>query len=124
MVSIESARNLAMSLPEVEERDHFGSPSFRVKDKIFAQLSNHGGEAERALVKLRSADQTALILSAPDIFSSAPQWGKYGWTYIELAVVEESALRDLFLQAWRLVAPRSLTNAFDTARARKNRRDG
>ena len=111
MVSIERAHKLAMSLSEVEERDHFGSPSFRVKGKIFAQLSSHGGKAERALVKLTLADQAALLLSAPDVFSCVPQWGKHGWTYIELAAVEESALRDLFLQSWRLVAPKNLVNA-------------
>ena len=124
MVSIDVARDLAMSLPEVEERDHFGSSSFRVRGKIFAQLSNHGGEAERALVKLTSADQAALILSAPDVFSSVPQWGKRGWTYIELAAVKEFALRDLLLQSWRLVTPKNLTNASDGAKAKKSRRGG
>ena len=124
MVSIERARKLAMSLPDVEERDHFGSPSFRVKSKIFAQLSSPGSEARRALVKLASADQAALLLSAPEIFSSVLQWGNHGWTYVELAAVKESVLRDLLWQSWRLVAPKNLARASDGAKAKTNRRDG
>jgi hypothetical protein len=90
MVSIGTARKLAMSLPETEERDHFGSPSFRVKGKIFAQLSNQGDEIDRALIKVTVADQTALVMSAPDIFTAVPQWGKHGWTHVRLAGVEKS----------------------------------
>lgn len=113
-----------MSLPEVEELDHFGSPSFRVKGKIFAQLSNQGDEIERALIKATTADQAALIMSAPDIFTAVPQWGKYGWTHVQLAGMGESMLRDLFLQSWRLVAPKKLIAASGDAATRKNRRGG
>jgi hypothetical protein len=108
MLSWEAAQKLALSLPEVEERDHFGSPSFRVKGKIFAQLSAQCKSEQRALVKLSNADQSALIMSAPDIFSSAPHWGHHGWTYVMLASVQKSILRSLFLQSWRLVAPKQL----------------
>ena len=124
MVSVDAARKLAMSLPEVEERDHFGSPSFRVKGKIFAQLSRQGDESERALVKMTAADQAALTMSAPDVFSFVPQWGKHGWTYARLAAMEESALHDLFLQSWRLVAPRKLVEASRETKTKKIRRDG
>ena len=124
MVSVDAARKLAMSLPEVEECDHFGSPSFRVKGKIFAQLSRQGDESERALVKMTAADQAALTMSAPDVFSSVPQWGKHGWTYAKLAAMEESALRDLFLQSWRLVAPRKLVEASRETKTKKIRRGG
>jgi hypothetical protein len=124
MVSIDTARKLAMSLPEVEERDHFGSPSFRVKGKIFAQLSGGKSEVERALVKLTLADQTALSISAPDVFAPVPQWGKHGWTHVRLGGVDESMLRDLFQRSWCSVAPKGLASAFDGAKATKSRRGG
>lgn len=38
MVDIETARKMAMALPGTGERDHFGLPSFRVKDRIFSTL--------------------------------------------------------------------------------------
>ncbi|MBB6247653.1 MmcQ/YjbR family DNA-binding protein [Rhodanobacter sp. A1T4] len=110
MTSWQVAHELALSLPHAEERDHFGSPSFRVGGKIFAQLSKqsskHDREAPRALVKLSSADQAALTLSDPETFSLVPSWGQHGWTYIELATADTSMLHDLLWQSWRLVAPR------------------
>jgi len=116
MLSWQAARQLALSLPEVEERDHFGSPSFRVKGKIFAQLSAQGSKEQRALVKLSMADQSALTMSAPDTFSAEPQWGRHGWTYVQLATVEESMLRGVLMRSWQLVAPKKLASAFASRR--------
>lgn len=106
MLSWERARAMALSLPGAEERDHFGSPSFRVKGKIFAQLSSRGKPNARALVKLSPADQAALTMSAPETFTAEPQWGRHGWTRVELATVEESMFLSLLSQSWKQVAPK------------------
>lgn len=116
MLSWETAHRLALSLPDAEERDHFGSPSFRVNGKIFAQLSDQTHQQGRVLVKLSPADQAALTMSDPETFSSVPQWGHHGWTHIQLATVEEFMLRDLLLQSWRLVAPKKAVSALERAR--------
>lgn len=111
MVTWQKAYELALSLPEAEERDHFGSPSFRVRGKIFAQLSGKGSSSNQALVKLSPSDQTALTMSASDCFSSVPHWGRHGWTYVQLAKVDSALLHSLLLQSWRLIAPKSLVIA-------------
>lgn len=108
MVRWESAHQMALSLPEAEERDHFGSPSFRVRGKIFAQLSKKESNERRALVKLSAADQSALLMSDPEIFSSVPGWGHHGWTYIQLASIDRTLLRALLFRSWRQVAPKRL----------------
>lgn len=113
VLSWQAARELALSLPDAEERDHFGSPSFRVKGKIFAQLSARDNEEQRVLVKLPAADQAALTMSDPDTFLSVPQWSQHGWTYVQLATVEESMLRGLLIQSWRQVAPKKLVAAYE-----------
>jgi hypothetical protein len=112
MISWKAAHKLALSLPEAEESDHFGSPSFRVKGKIFAQLSPQEQGEQRALVKISAADQAALVMSAPDTFSSVPHWGRHGWTFVQLATVEKSVLCDLLLQSWKHVAPKKLAAAY------------
>ena len=108
MVSWHAAKALAMALPETEELDHFGSPSFRVTGKMFAQLSAPENEERRAPVKLSSADQTALTMSDPDTFLPAPHWGRRGWTYFQLATVQEPNFRDVLLRFWRQIAPKRL----------------
>ncbi len=39
MISIEFIRQLALSLPETAEIDHFRMPAFRVKQKIFLTVN-------------------------------------------------------------------------------------
>ncbi|MFT3790096.1 MAG: MmcQ/YjbR family DNA-binding protein [Rudaea sp.] len=103
-----------MSLPETEERDHFGTPSFRVRGRIFAQLSA-AAEEKRAVLKLSPADQAALIAFDPQTFSSIPQWGKHGWTYARLDSVDPALFRDALIKSWRQVAPKTLVAAFGAA---------
>lgn len=105
-----------MALPATEERDHFGSPSFRVKGKIFAQLSAYESEERRALVKLSSADQAAPTMADPDTFTPAPHWGRHGWTYVQLAMVEEPTLHDVLLGSRRQIAPKRLVSAYTADR--------
>jgi hypothetical protein len=106
MLSVQQARALALSLPGAEERDHFGSPSFRVGGKIFAQLSSEGAVAPRALLKLSLADQTALTMSAADAFMPEPQWGRHGWTHVVLDAVAPAMFENLLHASWRAVAPK------------------
>lgn len=108
MLSWEAAHKLALALPEAEEHDHFGGPSFRVRGKIFAQLSSRASTEARVLVKLPAADQAALVMSAPETFTSEPQWGRHGWTYVHLATAEAALLQSLLLQSWQQVAPKKL----------------
>ena len=108
MLSWTAARKHALSFPEAEELDHFGSPSFRVKGKIFAQLSARGVDRGRMLVKLPTQDQTALLIMDPITFSSAEHWGKFGWTYVNLSTVDKQVLVDLLTKSWRAIAPKTL----------------
>lgn len=111
MATAAQMRKLALALPEVEEKSHFGKPDFRVKNKIFAGLSADG---KQATLKLRSKVQSPLVHGRPETFSFAPgAWGRSGWTYIELARIEREELRTLALEAWRLTAPKSMVLAFE-----------
>jgi hypothetical protein len=111
VISWDTARRLALSLPHVHERDHFGSPSFRVGGKIFAQLSQVDKQPTRALVKLSAADQAALSMTDPQAFQIEPSWGRHGWTYVQLDHVEAGLLLDLLTQSWRAVAPSKLRSS-------------
>jgi hypothetical protein len=112
MLSWRMAKKLALALPGAEERDHFGSPSFRVNGKIFAQLSAQEQEPKRAVVKLAPADQAALILLDPATFASIPQWGRHGWTYAKLESIDATLFNDVLRKSWRQVAPKKLVAAF------------
>jgi hypothetical protein len=109
MVTVAQFRKLALALPEVEEKSHFGQPDFRVANKIFADLGREGG---RATLKLTTDSQRQLLEVRPEVFLPAPgQWGRAGWTYVVLDAVRAPELRELLLEAWSQVAPTALSSA-------------
>jgi len=88
MLDCETVRELALALPEVEEHEHSGRPSFRVRGKIFVTL---WPDEQRAMLKLPLAEQAALIMLDPATFSSVPgTWGERGSTFVQLHTVEQA----------------------------------
>ncbi|HWD46583.1 MAG TPA: MmcQ/YjbR family DNA-binding protein [Actinomycetota bacterium] len=57
MISADELRRAALSLPEAEERETWGHPTFRVRDKLFATLADDGSQAS---VKATRQEQQAL----------------------------------------------------------------
>lgn len=111
MISTGRVRELALALPEAVEKDHFGKPSFRVKDKIFATLRV---EDNRAMVQLHPQDQQALIASNPKAFSPVQgKWGEQGSTYVDLSAIDEPEFLRALKTAWRKAAPKKLLKQTD-----------
>jgi predicted DNA-binding protein (MmcQ/YjbR family) len=89
-------RALALALPDVEEKPHFGSPSFRFGGKIFIQISGENGEA---IFKLSPLHQEILFETRPDAFR-AEIWGNIRWTRIMLDHVAADELKALVEEAY------------------------
>ena len=106
MVTIEAFRILALSFPETAEQPHFDLASFRVKQKIFATLSE---EKQRAMLKLSLVDQSVFCSFDKNIiYPVAGGWGEKGCTYFELKGIKKNMLKDALTQAYCNVAPKLL----------------
>lgn len=106
-------RALALLLPEVVEGAHSGHPDFRIGGRVFATLWT---EEERAVVKLPPDLQAAWVEAEPDLYAPIPgSWGARGWTNLELADLDEEALRAALLAAWTHVAPPGLADRYEPA---------
>lgn len=110
MVTPGRFRELAMQLPRVEEIDHFGTPSFRVRGKIFAQFARSGSDA---IFKFSRDELDVLRLSAGDLFVPDPSWGKHGWTHVRIAEMDEAWVDQLLRDAWRRVTPKKMHGELD-----------
>ena len=98
-------RKLAMSLPEAEEKSHFGKADFRVRNKIFATLL----DSSAGVVKLRPDQQEVMISAEPKIFSAIRGgWGNQGWTRVELVHADVKTLQSALNAAWHNIAPKLL----------------
>lgn len=104
-MNADDLRRIALSLPDAEEKSHFGKADFRVRNRIFASLPSD----ERGVLKLTPDEQAMLTEAEPGIFAALKGgWGRQGWTEISLAAADEATLASGLTMAWRNAAPASL----------------
>jgi hypothetical protein len=98
-------RQIALALPEAEERETWGHPTFRVRNKMFATMATDGTAVS---VKATKEAQAALVGSEPGTFSIPAYVGQHGWVRVTLANVDREELRELITEAWLMTAPKRL----------------
>lgn len=103
-------RTLALSLPEATEKETWGHPTFRVRDRMFAAAAT---DLSTGTVKSTLDEQRALTQMEPETFSVPPYVGKHGWIGIAIDRVDPGELRELVIEAWRMTAPKRLVKAWD-----------
>lgn len=101
MPGARAAADIALSLAGAVEAEHFGSRSFRVGGKIFAQV---GTAPDRVLVKMTAADQERCVHAWPDAYHPDPSWGRHGWTSVTLGRITPKELTALLQGSYDLVA--------------------
>ena len=107
----DTVRKMALALPEAEERETWGTPTFRVRNKIFAMFSEGGREV---WLKSTHDEQRALVAMDPDTYFVPPYVGPSGWVGVVMsAASDRDEIRELLTEAWRLTAPKRLVAAFD-----------
>lgn len=101
MITAETARQIALSLPGTQEYDHFGKPAFRANNRTFSTLWI---PEQRMMVKLSPVDQSVFCLFNHDIIYPVPnKWGLQGYTFFELKSVPIAMLEDALRTAWETV---------------------
>ena len=105
---LERLRAICLSLPEAVEKETWETPTFRVRDKIFAMVSD-GGTA--FWCKAPGGAQQVLVGSDPERFFAPPYVGPRGWIGMRLgegADWAEAAF--LVRRSYRMTAPKRLAS--------------
>ena len=112
MITEDDVRQIALSLPETTEKPSYGTPGFRVKDKLFARIREEGD----VLVVWTGdvAEKEALIAAEPDKFFTTPHYDGHPTVLVRFAAVGVDELEELLTESWRLRAPKRLLAAFDS----------
>jgi hypothetical protein len=106
-------RQMALALPEAEEREHMGHPDFRVGGKVFATLGYP--DQSWAMVKLKPADQARLYEAEPAVFVPFNgAWGRHGAKMYKIIRANKTTVRQALASAWRNVAPKTLVKRLET----------
>ena len=106
MTTAAEVREIALSLPEAVERPFRTQPTFRIRNKIFAALS----EDETAMgFKVSKQERAELIAAEPEkFFYIDGHDNNYDWARVRLASVEADEVAELVIDAWRRTAPKKL----------------
>jgi len=111
MATTESdVRAIALALPETEERPSYGTPGFRVKDRLFARIREPG------VLLVWCADEAEkdfLIRAEPEKFFTIPHYDGYPSVLVRLAAVGREELTELLTDAWRTRAPKRVLARLD-----------
>jgi hypothetical protein len=106
----DDARELALALPETVERPSYGTPGFRVKDRLFARIREPG------VLLVRVADEGEkdfLLRAEPEKFFTTPHYDGHPSVLVRLAAVDRDELAELLTDAWRARAPKRLADSLD-----------
>ncbi len=104
-VTFETVRELALTLPGVEEGLSYGTPAFKVGKKLMARLHQDG---EALVLKMDFFARDTLMQAEPDTFFITDHYQGYPWVLVRLSTVRREQLRDLLDDAWRSLAPKRL----------------
>lgn len=104
MVTVEQVRRLALTLPRTEEALVRDCVKFRVRGIVYVSFSRDEQLMGFAYPK---EERAALVASEPDKFlMPATSDERYNWVRVRLAAIDEDEMRELVVDAWRMVVPK------------------
>jgi hypothetical protein len=115
MATEDDARHIALSLPATTEKPSYGTPGFRVKDRLFARI--HQLPETLVVWVPDMVEKEALLASSPDRFFETPHYDGYPMVLVHLDAIEVDELTEVITDSWRARAPRRLLAEYERGEA-------
>jgi hypothetical protein len=113
MVTADNVRRLALALPRTSEGLVRDRVKFRVGRIVFLAISPDERLMGFAFPK---EERAALIASEPDKFAMPRRSDeRYNWMRVDLTAIDQDELRELVLDAWRMVVPKKVAAGYAAA---------
>ncbi|HEY2042743.1 MAG TPA: MmcQ/YjbR family DNA-binding protein [Jatrophihabitans sp.] len=113
MVTIEDVRSIALSLPRSYEAVVRDRVKFRVGRIVYLALSRD--ETILGFGFPREARE-AMVAAEPELFLMPGQSElRYNWLHVRMAPLDSSHLEELVIDAWLMVVPRRVAEAYLTS---------
>ena len=111
VVTIDDVRALAETLPRSDEAVVRDRVKFRVGRIVYLAFSRDDSMMGFAFPK---EEREALVASEPDKFLLPKQRDmRYNWVVVRLSQIDEDEMRELVVDAWRMVVPKFLARKSD-----------
>lgn len=106
MVTVDDVRRVALTLPRSYEALVRDRVKFRVGRIVYLAFSRDETLMGFAFPK---EERAALVAAEPEKFlMPAPSDERYNWVRVRLEALDEEEMRELVVEAWRMVVPKSL----------------
>jgi hypothetical protein len=93
------------------EKPSYGTPGFRVKDRLFARVREEG---DVLLVWVDdAAEKEALLSSDPVRFFTTPHYDGHPTVLVRFEAIDVDELRELLTDSWMIRAPARVRAAFE-----------
>jgi len=118
---IDQLRKICLALPDTVEKEAWGEPTWRVRDKMFAMFDNNHHNAGRIAVwcKAPLGYQSMMVEQAPSRFFVPPYVGVNGWVGVRLDLdVDWKEVAGVVNQAYRTALEKP-SRTSRTTRSRK-----
>jgi hypothetical protein len=107
--TIGSVRELALSLPRSYEALVRDRVKFRVGRIVYLAFSRDESMMGFAFPK---EERAALIEAEPEKFlMPKPSDQRYNWVVVRLGAIDDDEMRELVIEAWRMVVPKKVAAA-------------
>lgn len=104
-------REICLSVPEAREKETWGDPTWRVRDRIFAmQKGNYEGGRPSLWLKAPKGAQRELVESRAERFFVPGYVGHKGWIgiYLDGPRIDWAEIGALVAESFRLIAPKGI----------------
>lgn len=105
MLTFDSVRSIAGTLPGVSESALHGKPALKVKGKLLACVPVHSSaEAGCAAVRIDFAQRAGLLRKSPQTYYVTDHYVRYPIVLVRLALIGKGELEGLLQRSWEVVA--------------------
>jgi len=110
VITVEEVRRVARSLPRTEEALVRDRIKFRVGKIVYLAFSRDETTLGFAFPK---DERAALVAAEPEKFRMpAPADMRFNWVQVRMDAIDVDEMRELVVDAWRMVVPRRVATAF------------
>ena len=103
-VDLETVRELALALPEVEEASPWGALGFKARGKLMAcQAIHSSAEPGSLMVRIDTNLRNELLASEPKVYYLTPHYEIYPSVLVRLERTNRDALKKLLGTSWLFV---------------------
>jgi hypothetical protein len=121
MVSVEDVRAVAVGLPRSYEVLVHDRVKFRVGQIVYVAFSRDETIMGFGFPK---ADRDMLVASDPDKFMLPGATDmRFNWVHVRMAALDLPEMRELVVDAWRMVVPKRVAAAYDEEHLEDMRRN-